>query len=314
MGLACMSLLCLMDAGINTETIQFETVRKMRSHFSNFCHTTPQGTGMATISDSRGTTFFLQSPSNSYWFCRFMQGMHKRMGDVWIPDRALTLDEVLHMLLILEEDWATMANDDVGRLQCALLACAILGTFGNGLRGEELIRTELGEIRKYWEESLGHPTTPHVPWVMSGRFKQVVGEKLYFQPMAIRSKSGLEYKRWLERMIYSYKQFGVTTGPVFRVAGGKTGSPVRRSSVGDLDPPFHDLLKRVQERFPNVIHESVNVEDEYSLRRSGRRGSTLNALNHEVPKEGATIQNPESFTWERNVPPQAMASTTISGV
>jgi len=75
-----------MDAGINTETIQFETVRKMRSHFSNFCHTTPQGTGMATISDSRGRTFFSQSPSNSYWFCWFMQGMHRRMGDVWIPD------------------------------------------------------------------------------------------------------------------------------------------------------------------------------------------------------------------------------------
>jgi len=161
MGLACMSLLRLMDAGVNTETIQFETIRKMRSHFSNFCHTTPQGTGMATISDSRGMTFFLQSPSNSYWFRWFMQGMHRRMGDVWIPDRALTLDEVLHMMLILEEDWANMANDDVGRLQCALLACAILGTFGNGLRGEELIRMELGEIWRYWEESLGHPSTPH---------------------------------------------------------------------------------------------------------------------------------------------------------
>jgi len=82
------------------------------------------------------------------------------------------------MMLILEEDWANMANDDVGRLQCALLACAILGTFGNGLRGEEL-------IRRYWEESLSHPSTPHVPWVMSGCFKQVVGEKLYFQPMAL---------------------------------------------------------------------------------------------------------------------------------
>jgi len=92
-------------------------------------------------------------------------------------------------------------------------------------------------------------------------------------------------------MIYSYKQFGVTTGPVFRAAGGKTGSPVRRLSVGDLDPPFHNLLKPVQERFPNVIHESVNVEDEYSLRRSGRRGSTLNALNHEVPKEVIEANN-----------------------
>ena len=130
------------------------------------------------------------------------------MGDVWIPDRALSLDEMLHMMVILEEDWANKHQDAVGQSETSLLACALLGTFGNGLRGEELMRTELGEIRQYWEESLAHPTTPHVPWVMSGRFKQVVGEKLYFQPMAIRSRSGLEYKKWMERMIYSYNVLG----------------------------------------------------------------------------------------------------------
>lgn len=291
MRLACMSLLRSMDTGVNTETIQFETVRKLRSHFSNFCHATPEGTGAATVSDSRGATFFSMSPSNSYWFRRFMQGMHRRMGDVWIPDRALSLDEMLHMMVILEEDWANKHQDAVGRLETSLLACALLGTFGNGLRGEELMRTELGEIRQYWEESLAHPTTPHVPWVMSGRFKQVVGEKLYFQPMAIRSRSGLEYKKWMERMIYSYNVFGIKTGPVFRVAGGKPGDPVRRSSVGDLDPPFHDLLKRVQERFPNVIHPSVKISDEFSLRRSGRRGSTINAQNQDVPKEVIEANN-----------------------
>ena len=188
--LACMSLLRSMDTGVNTETTQFEAVRKLRSHFSNFCHATPEGTGAATASDSRGATFFSMSPSNSYWLRRLMQGVHRRAGDAWIPDRALSLGEVLHMVVTLEEDWANKHQDAVGRLEASLLACALLGTLGNGLRGEELTRAELGEIRQHWEESLAHPAAPRAPRVASGRFKQVAGEKLCFQPVAIRSRSG----------------------------------------------------------------------------------------------------------------------------
>ena len=105
MGLACACLIRSMDAGNNADTIQFETMRKLRSHYANFVHTTPNGTGMAAMSGDSSSTFFSNSASNSYWFRRFMQGVHKRMGDVWIPDRAITIDEVLRMMTLLEEDW-----------------------------------------------------------------------------------------------------------------------------------------------------------------------------------------------------------------
>ena len=49
-----------------------------------------------------------------------MQGCHRRMGDVWMPDRSLTIDELLHCLLLLEEDWVTFANDPAGRLRTGL--------------------------------------------------------------------------------------------------------------------------------------------------------------------------------------------------
>ena len=291
MTLACACLMRSLDGGINAETIQFETMRKLRSHYSNFVHTTPGGTGMAAMAGDRSSTFFSNSASNSYWFRRFMQGVHKRMGDVWIPDRALTIDEVLHMFILLEEDWDEQKNDLNGRLETALMACAILGSFGNGFRGEEVIRAELGEIRKYWVEALSHPSAPHVPWVMAGRFKQLVGEKMYFQPMAIRSRSGIQYKLWMQRMIEAYAQFGIASGPVFRVTGKGPNGKVRRANVGDLNPPFHDLLRRVQERWPHVIPPSVNVGDEFGFRRSGRRGATKSALNQEVPTEVIEANN-----------------------
>eukprot|EP00978_Attheya_sp_CCMP212_P035804 scaffold157954_cov31-Attheya_sp.AAC.1 len=70
-------------------------MRQLRSHFSNFYHTTPGGAGLAMAGTDGSTMFFTSSPTNSYWFKRFMQGSHGRMGDVCMPDRAITIDELL---------------------------------------------------------------------------------------------------------------------------------------------------------------------------------------------------------------------------
>jgi hypothetical protein len=83
MKVACLTLLRSLDRGVNANTIQYETMRGLRSQFSNFAHTVPGGAGHASIGEgSRGGTFFSDSPKNSYWFRRFMQGCHRRMGDV----------------------------------------------------------------------------------------------------------------------------------------------------------------------------------------------------------------------------------------
>jgi hypothetical protein len=107
--IACQSLLRSLDPGKNTDTIQFETMRKLRSHYSNFYHTLPMGTGWTMITGGRGTSTFTGSPTYSFWFRCFMTGCHRRMGDKWITDRATTLEEVLHCYILLEEDWEHFA-------------------------------------------------------------------------------------------------------------------------------------------------------------------------------------------------------------
>jgi hypothetical protein len=83
MSVVCMMLLRSLDRGVNANTIQYETMRGLKSHFSNFTHTVPGGAGYASIGEgSRGGTFFSNSPTNSYWFRRFMLGCHRRMADV----------------------------------------------------------------------------------------------------------------------------------------------------------------------------------------------------------------------------------------
>jgi hypothetical protein len=282
--LACQSLLrSLVDPGKNADTVQYETMRKLRSHYSNFYHTLPGGTGLTTIADGRGTSTFTASPTYSFWFRRYMTGCHRRMGDTWIPDRATTMEEVLHCYMVLEEDWTRYAHDPAKRLETTLAAMLLIGGFSGVLRGEELPKIELGAIRKHWSEAVEHPSTPHVPLVLSGRFKQTNGERLYFLPLACRSQAGIEIRLWTYRLLQTYQALGVVSGPVFRVV--QKGGKVKRSSVGDLDVLFHGVLARVQERWPRVLPLAVKIQDEISVRRSLHRGSTMEASNRGIPKE-----------------------------
>jgi hypothetical protein len=134
------------------------------------------------------------------------------MGDTWIPDRAITLEEILHSYTLLEKDWKKFSGDPDMRLQTALTAMILVGGFLGGLRGEELPKLELGVIQKHWDEAVQH-NAPHVPLVLAGRFKMSDREKLFFLPLACESKSGIHIRLWT--LIVCWKlmvRFVSTTG------------------------------------------------------------------------------------------------------
>ncbi len=135
-----------------------------------------------------------------------------------------------------------------------------------------------------------HPDAPHVPLMLVGQFKREIGEKLFCQPLALESKSGLQIRLWMFRLIGGYDALQVTDGPVFRTAG-KTPGSIRQAQIGDLDPMLHGVLKRVQSSWPSVVPDSVEVEKEYSMFRSIRRGSTSQAQNVRLPKEVIEANN-----------------------
>mmetsp|Transcript_39832 Transcript_39832/g.59084 ORF Transcript_39832/g.59084 Transcript_39832/m.59084 type:complete len:150 (+) Transcript_39832:2355-2804(+) len=108
----------------------------------------------------------------------------------------------------------------------------------------------------------------NVPLALVGRFKQTNGAlKVYIQPLALRTSSGIEIEKWMARTLREYELVGVKTGPMFRTAG-KRGK-VSRSTVSALDALFHDILRRVQHRRPDLIASDVKVEDVLAL--DGRR-------------------------------------------
>ena len=286
---ACVILIRSLDEGKNATNVQFETIRKLRSHFSNFYHTTPGGVGVTFIGTEGPNLTVSYSPTSSLWFNRFMRGCHKRMGDVWLPDRPVTIQELLACLALLESDWVGTKEHEVQKrlyicLTGTLLTVGFLGAF----RGEEIVRLDLGGLRKYWHEGVYNPSTPHVPVILSGRFKKETGIKFFCQPMPFQSKSGMGVKIWLERMLATYDRIEIKSGPVFRIT---TKGKSKRASSGDLDILFHAIVSRVQKSNPRLIPVSVNVEEEYSVYRSLRRGATAEAQNVGVPKSVIEANN-----------------------
>jgi hypothetical protein len=106
-------------------------------------------------------------------------------------------------------------GDSEGRLRTALTSMMMIDGFAAALRGEEIVRMDLGAIRKHWDEAMEHPDAPHVPLILARRFKREVGEKLFCQPLATSSKSGLNIPPWTFWLIEAYSEMGTVDVPVF---------------------------------------------------------------------------------------------------
>ena len=202
------------------------------------------------------------------------------MGDVWKPNKALTRSELSACFTILELEWERTARGDKNeRCRIASTACLLISGYFAALRGEELNRIHLGMIRKNWKECVEYQGANHIPLMLVGRFKNVVGQVLFCQPLCVKTKDGFNLKRWFFRCLEAFSARGVDLGLMFRNSEGK------KSSLVEMDVMLHDTLVKVQLRYPSIIPDSVRVQDEYSVYWSLRRGATTEARNVRIPDE-----------------------------
>lgn len=87
-----------LDKGRHQPTLQFETVRKMQSAYSNAWHASRHALTTSGMVMDVWKTYVTSCPSYSLWFERFIVGMHKMMGNEVHQDKAVTL-EVIHKLI-----------------------------------------------------------------------------------------------------------------------------------------------------------------------------------------------------------------------
>lgn len=279
MKLAVCILIRSLDPGRTEATVQFSTARFLRSAFSNVYHASSQHeTGMAVMAQGTSKIFVTNCPSYSYWFERFMKGVHKRMGEEVRSDYALSVG-LLHLVLgNLNERWgeATTAGQ---RKEITEIAFFLVVAFGLGLRGEEVVKADVAGFLTYFDAGRDHATHPHVMIPLQGRFKGETGERWHLLPIVWKTRSGIEVGAWASRMRASLEERRRYHGFIFSNAKGK------QAKASTLEARFFEQLNFVRARHPNQFAPNVSIEDDYGIARSCRRGSSTEAANQKVPSE-----------------------------
>jgi hypothetical protein len=214
MGAAIVMLEQSLKPGKNDKTVQFSMIRKFRSAFSNIYQASAEGQQAMVMAKEMRKLVVTKTPTYGEVFERFVRRLHKRMGEISSPDRALSLDVLIEIFRILEKEWGTPYSDS---LALAMEGAFYVIAFCCALRGEEVPLVNLFGIKKHWEEGDTH-NIKHVVIPLLGRFKGETGENYHLLCIVDKTQHGLEPRKWVGRLLGIYKSMGIRNGPFFGTA------------------------------------------------------------------------------------------------
>ena len=262
---AMMVLMRSMEKGRGGKTVQYGTARQSRKCLTVLWQSSPDAGGDITLSSGsvRGRFVATLCPSEGRWYQRFESGINARMGDIVSQDRAYSLEILLALLEMYEQEWEQygygIPMNSMHSVMFLLITC--LG----GMRGYEAVWTDLAALRYDMEYCKSKNDKSAVAWPIVGRFKARNGVLDCFMiPIAGRTKSGIDFWTWTERFIGRLELEGHTDGWAFKRSNGE------RSKVSDYQDNIFSKLEEIQDT-TNLIDQGCNVFDEFGVQRSGRR-------------------------------------------
>jgi hypothetical protein len=186
-----------MQPGRYEQFSQFETMRKLRSAYSNLFHASSTGaTSMATLGRVTAKTFLSHCSTQSLWFEQFARGCLKRMGQTVHQDMAISIQVILELLKLMEEEWAMSGDEQRDNLALVGAYCCI--AFGGSFRGHEVFLVDLYGLTKYSDSDLDLSGVPYLIIPLLGRFKNETGERYHLTPMVATTSSGIQIGLWVK--------------------------------------------------------------------------------------------------------------------
>jgi hypothetical protein len=280
MGMATLMLERSLAKGRTEATLQCDSVRKWRSaHARSLWHASANATETSVAIRGVGKMATSTAPTNAPWFERFMEGMHKRMGDKSEPDLAISIEVVLELLSRLELGVVRRRASQITEIEVLMAGVFVAVGFCGGLRGEETMLMDVCGMRKHGMEGLSHKV-PHTVVALLGKFKGEMGQRYhYYMPMARVTRSEIKLDFWVNEILSWYDRKGIHGGPIMR---NRDGTRLKGSEMGRTVLP---RLKMIQFDRPDLIGPGIDVDEEFGMGRSIRRGSNSQAINAGLRKE-----------------------------
>ena len=135
-----------LDRGVTERYVQWDTFRGARSLVTNATQAGISGLGDSVGAYEKNRMWISGVVTHSFWFSRFMTGLHRRVGEVKRQDEPLTID-VLHALEgLMEAEWQQPLPPETRR-HLAEMGVWFIAGFCSGLRGEEMLLIEFAGTR-----------------------------------------------------------------------------------------------------------------------------------------------------------------------
>jgi hypothetical protein len=280
-------LLTLLEPGAYSKNYkQFDTIRKMRSAFSNAWGASAKATlfNISTGKEDRRKDRLTRCPTDSEWFGRFQLGCKKRMGQDVRPQLGLSIDVMKEYMDRLEAKWLSVTDQDTQDLLCAVGAYSVT-SYAASLRGNEGFLLDLFGLRQHIMKGKLDAQDPHVVAPLLGRLKGEDGERYHMLLLASQTASGLKVRHWLEQLVLIRERQGLFHGPAFCDDSGEVVQKLVYEEV------FYDLLQEIQDQRPDLIGPKVDIEGDYGFFRSFRRGATTRAREMGVTETDIDLIN-----------------------
>ncbi len=264
---------------------QFETIRKLRSSYTNVYMGSLEGvSSLHTSSGEIGKQYLSRCPTHSLWFERFTKGCLSRMGQLVKQDMALSVGVILALLQLLDDDWQ-QASTRAQLTKIAGLGAFVTIAFCGSFRGTEVFLTDLAGLHRYATQPPDPSLPAHVIIPLLGRFKNEIGSRYHLTPLAAITASGINTALWVQRLLEVRTLEGRFHGPAFCDVHGALVLPA------DMELHLLDKLQVVQQHHPTLIPAEIIVSEEYGISRSFRRGATSEARARGVTPDDIDLIN-----------------------
>jgi hypothetical protein len=281
-----MVLASLKPGKYSPEYSQWDTIRKVRTAYSNHAKSTPQeNCTILALSDERGHAQRLVGDKcSSYWFARFFAGCRRRMGQDWRPNLALSTDLIVMVLrkAALKMDDACGEED---YLKWLCFGTYLTATYVLSLRGTEGLLVDLkGMIANSQKGGADYFVV-----ALLGKVKGEHHDRCHLLPCANTTSSGINVKGWLSTLVSHRMTKGHVDGPLFVDIRGK----VLRTQA--LDDCLIEILEELYDRQPSLFPPSISGKEDlggsYQVFRTPRRSSDTRALEANVSSTDIDMVN-----------------------